>query len=361
MAVSIQTRSGKKGTTHTVTVRVPGHKSRTGTFKRLSDAKKWGVRIEADIKEGRGAVPVKIALTVGEAIDKYLAEVTTTKAKSTQARERGIAAQLERSLGTATRISHVTPAVMAKYRTGRTATGLSAYSVRLELAFFSDLCRRAAREWGYTALQNPVEQIARPPVPRGRTLFLTSAQSDALLLECKKSRNRMLYPYVLTLLHTAMRPGEAAALRWAQVDLAGRVIELTDTKNGDIRRVPLTNTLTDTLKQLKKPAFLYVFLGKKQPQTIAGEHFRTAFRHARNRAGLQGLHMHDLRHTAASHMLMAGVDVRTLAALLGHRTMQMVMRYTHLLDEHKSAAVAKLDSLGAGALRPGADMADYQI
>jgi integrase len=94
----------------------------------------------------------------------------------------------------------------------------------------------------------------------------------------------------------------------------------------------------------------FVFLsgeGKsEQARNIPSSRFRPAFDKARVRAGLPALHMHDLRHTAASHMLMAGTDLRTLASILGHSTLQMVLRYTHLLDEHKLNAVDRLNSFG---------------
>ncbi|RJX23494.1 MAG: hypothetical protein C4563_01675 [Desulfobulbus sp.] len=85
---------------------------------------------------------------------------------------------------------------------------------------------------------------------------------------------------------------------------------------------------------------------REQARNIPSSRFRPAFDKARARAGLPGLHMHDLRHTAASHMLMAGTDLRTLASILGHSTLQMVLRYTHLLDEHKLNAVDRLNSFG---------------
>jgi integrase len=74
--------------------------------------------------------------------------------------------------------------------------------------------------------------------------------------------------------------------------------------------------------------------------------FRRAFDNAVKKAKIEDFHMHDLRHTAASYLLMAGVDLRTLADILGHSTMQMVQRYTHLLDDHKLKAVDRIDSLG---------------
>ena len=76
------------------------------------------------------------------------------------------------------------------------------------------------------------------------------------------------------------------------------------------------------------------------------QYFRESFEAAVKRAGIENFHMHDLRHTAASYLLMAGVDLRTLADILGHSTMQMVQRYTHLLDDHKLKAIDRIEQLG---------------
>ena len=161
----------------------------------------------------------------------------------------------------------------------------------------------------------------------------------------------MLYPYVLILLHTAMRPSEAAGLRWNQVDFDRRSLTLFITKN-EPRTVPLTKTVVTVLEELKKsnPDKEFIFLkdeGKSEhSKNIPSSRFRPSFDNARERAGLSSVHMHDLRHTAASHMLMAGTDIRTLAGILGHSTLQMVLRYTHLLDEHKLNAVDRINTLG---------------
>jgi len=77
-------------------------------------------------------------------------------------------------------------------------------------------------------------------------------------------------------------------------------------------------------------------------------HFKSSFETVRTKAGLADVHLHDLRRTAASHLLMAGVDIRTLAEILGHKTLQMVHRYTHLLNDHKLKAVDRINSLGLG-------------
>jgi site-specific recombinase XerD len=121
-----------------------------------------------------------------------------------------------------------------------------------------------------------------------------------------------------------------------------------------MRYVPLTEASEKVLRTIRpeppeKEAFVFIpsnSLLLNKPLLCPSIHFRRSFETARTKAGLEDVHLHDLRHTAASHLLMAGVDLRTLAEILGHKTMQMVHRYTHLLNEHKLKAVDLISSLG---------------
>ncbi len=115
----------------------------------------------------------------------------------------------------------------------------------------------------------------------------------------------------------------------------------------------LTKELSNLKKNSKGKDENLVFLKDNQFKTVRakarpGIKFREAFNAAKRRAGLPDIHMHALRHTAASHLIMSGVDIRPLADILGHRTLQMVQRYTHLLLDHKHTAIDKIDSLGRG-------------
>ena len=127
------------------------------------------------------------------------------------------------------------------------------------------------------------------------------------------------------------------------------------TKNNDPRWVPLTKELPIELYKLKEMSngenkslvFLNDFqINSERSKTRSGLEFRGSFNAAKKRAGLLDIHMHDLRHTAASHLIMSGVDIRTLADILGHRTLQMVQRYTHLLHDHKLSVIDKIGLLG---------------
>jgi integrase len=282
-------------------------------------------------------------------ITRYEESVTSQKAPTTQEREKRLAKILKLHIGEDTLLPDITPSVVAKYRDQRLSC-VSAYSVRLELALLSHIFKKAIKEWELP-LENPVDAIERPKVPKGRIIFLKKEEAVRLLKECRASKNKMLYPYILVLLHSAMRPSEAAGLRWNQIDLESRSLTLYKTKT-EPRTVPLTKAVVAALQEIKegKKYSDFVFLkgeGKSEhAQNIPSSRFRPAFDLARARAKLPELHMHDLRHTAASHMLMAGTDLRTLASILGHSTLQMVLRYTHLLDEHKLNAVDRLNNFG---------------
>lgn len=345
----ILARKGKRKTTYTATIRIKGYESVSRTFDTKGEAKIWAAAIETEMKKRQYKDHRRANQSLDEAMKRYLATVTVKKAKTTQERERRIVNILKKNFGKDTLLPDITPSAVAAYRDQRLQT-VSAYSVRLELALLSHLFIKALKEWELP-VENPVNVIERPNVPKGRIVFLKEDEAAKLLTEGKKSRNKMLYPYILVLLHTAMRPSEAAGLRWRQINLASRSLTLTITKN-DPRTVPLTKVAVSVLQNIKgeKKGDDFVFFSgegnSEQAQNIPSSRFRPSFDKARERAGLPWLHMHDLRHTAASHMLMAGTDIRTLAAILGHSTLQMVLRYTHLLDEHKLKAVDNIENLG---------------
>ncbi len=349
-------RKSKNGWSYTATVRVKGHPSVNRTFDTRGAALAWAAKTTEIIK-AKKYKDLRLALKISfkDAIDKYLSNISSKKAVTTHMREKASAKRLLEHIGRDTSLGTISAATVADYRDKRMQI-VSAYSVRQELALLSHLFTKARKEWGIP-VENPVDSIERPAPPKGRTRFLTEDEATKLLNSCRKSRNETLYAYILTLLHTGMRSSEAAGLRWNQISFEKRVIFLYDTKNTDCRWVPLTKELAKELSKLKKNSGKetdendLVFLKENQlnterVQARPGIRFREAFNYAKKRAGLPDIHMHDLRHTAASYLIMAGVDIRTLADILGHRTLQMVQRYTHLLHDHKLTAIDKIGFLG---------------
>ena len=346
---TVKARKRKKGTVYRAEVRVKGHPRLSQSFDRQSEAMRWAEDTEKALRNGGyvGNAPPNDML-FDDALAKYLAETSTKKAKSTHRRELYQSRSLHYFFGRT--LKEITPVLAAQFREKRLAEVQPATVIK-DLNLLSHIYTTAIREWAVEAI-NPVSIIKKPKAPPGRLRFLTSGEIVRLLEESKKGHRLTLYNFILLQLHTGMRPSEGAALTWRQVDFDGRIIDLQETKT-DPRRVPLTVPAIETLANLVPTSDYdcssFVFLPQNPKMTHRlrpNQYFRESFEAAVKRAKIEDFHMHDLRHTAASYMIMNGVDLRTVADILGHKTISMTMRYTHLLDDHKLKAVDRIAGLG---------------
>jgi integrase len=139
-----------------------------------------------------------------------------------------------------------------------------------------------------------------------------------------------------------MRVQEVLSLTWPQVDARKRLITLAKTKNHERRIIPLNDQALEVLRTLPRHVESpYVFCdqyGRPYKRIVKG------FREACKRANIIDFRFHDLRHTFASHLVMRGVPLRTVQELLGHKTGQMTLRYTHLSTPHLQEAVTILET-----------------
>ena len=346
---SITKRKRKKGFVYKAEIRLQGHPCLSQTFDRLSDAQRWAEDTEALLRSGghiSNSIPDDITFT--KALDRYELDVSSLKKPNTKARETTSANQLRESFA-GLKLKEITPAVVAAFRDKRLQS-VGASTIQKDLALLSHLFTIANAEWALD-LKNPVATIRKPALPDSRLRLLSKDEARNLLEISKKSRNKKLYHYVQLLLHSGMRPSEGAGLTWGQIDVDARIIDLTITKTKP-RRVPLTIKAIELLLEIMPEQYdkvQFVFLPEDCSDVIRRRpnlFFRRAFDNAVKKANIEDFHMHDLRHTAASYLLMAGVDLRTLADILGHSTMQMVQRYTHLLDDHKLKAIDRIEQLG---------------
>jgi integrase len=178
-----------------------------------------------------------------------------------------------------------------------------------------------------------------------RLRYLSIEECAGLVNACESH----LRPIVITAMNTGMRRGEILSLTWDRVDLKHGFILLDRTKNGERREIPVNDTLRATLQGLTRRLDIpHVFFDPQagKPYQDVKRSFHTALR----RAKIQDFHFHDLRHTFASHLVMAGVDLTTVKELLGHKSLKMTLRYSHLAPAHKMKAVNILDA----ALNPSA-------
>lgn len=151
-----------------------------------------------------------------------------------------------------------------------------------------------------------------------------------------------LYTIITIALNTGMRKSEILNIKWSDVDFNRKLIYLLETKSGDKRAVPMNNIIFNTLHKVSKsPKNPYLFHNRTgQPY----QDIKKSFHKALKMAEIKNFTFHDLRHTFASHLVMMGVDLKTIQELLGHKTFLMTIRYAHLSPDHRKAAVDKFAS-----------------
>lgn len=303
-------------------VRRRGYPQVSRLFASKRDAEAWSRQIESEMDRGLYLDRTNAdRTTVGELLQRYKAEVTPRK-KSADAEAIRIDRFLKSDSLCAYRCSALTGKLFADWRDQRLQS-VSGSTVNRELNLLSHVFNVANREWE-VHFTNPIGYIQRPKHNRGRERRLTASERLVLLSTIDKtSRNPWLKPVVQFALETAMRRGEILSLAWANVDLERRVVRLMDSKNGEGRSVPLSVAATSVLSAL--PISID---GKVFPVTV--DSLKRAFERAVKRAKIDDLHFHDLRHEAVSRLFEKGLNVMEVASISGHKTLQMLKRYTHL-------------------------------
>lgn len=209
----IQTRKGKKRTTYTATVRVKGFPALARTFDTKGEGKNWAGDVEREMRMGRYQdVRPAEKLTFAEVLLRYLEQISTTKRPNSECRDRDSAKAIINGFGSEISLADVNPQRLAAYRDARMKIVLPS-TIQKEFALLSHMFNVARREWGLP-VENPVPEVTRPKVRNNRTRFLTKEEAQKLLDIAKKSRNKNLFPYLLVMMHTGMRPSEAAGLTW---------------------------------------------------------------------------------------------------------------------------------------------------
>lgn len=240
------------------------------------------------------------------------------------------------------RLSNISPFMVEQYKTKRKKSGAQAGTINRELSCLKAMFNKAIK-WG-RAFDNPVSQVKMFKENNEKMMVLSSKHEAKMLEEIRRlKKSEHLEEIVVTALNTGLRKRELLDLTWGQVNFSDRYLLITKTKNGEIRKIPMNKVLTETLHKLKNngPNVDYVFPNKNgKPYTDV----KTSFKRICKEIGIPEFRFHDLRHTFATRLVMAGVDLATVKELLGHKDIKMTMRYAHPSPEHKRQAVELLQS-----------------
>jgi integrase len=223
-------------------------------------------------------------------------------------------------------VANISGKELAEYRDARLQE-VSSKTVRDELVLLGHVFKVAMQDWGIVlAHGNPIDSVRKPKIGNNRRDRRLNADEESQLFSACNEYGEPLPSIVTIALETGMRRGEIAALLWKYADLDKRVIHLPDTKNGVPRDVPLSSHATKVLKALPRNINGRVF-------DIRADSITQAFNRVCKRAKIEGLRFHDLRHEATSRFFEKGLNSMQVAAITGHKTLQMLQRYTHLRAE----------------------------
>ena len=213
------------------------------------------------------------------------------------------------------------------------------------------------------AKSNPARLLKRKREDNGRVRFLNQYTPDETevdyLKACTTEQSRLRavickkYPAHLPefdiALNSGLRPSEQYGITWEHIDLDRRFVTIPKSKNGKTRHIPLNSTAVAAFKVLQQRSSACagpVFVNMQGERLQGYKHW---FEDAVSEAGIHDFTWYCIRHTFASRLVMANVDLRTVAELMGHKTIQMTMRYAHLAPAHQLSAVERLVSFQANS------------
>lgn len=286
----------------------------------------------------------KPAVTIRKYAEEYLDHQDAHLAESSVKRYRNlVATNVLPRLGALT-LRQVNGGILQKYSDERLREHAKPATVRQELNWLSGMFRAAMKD--ELVERNPLQLVDKPTSDNTVVRWLDYDEEEKLL----KAAPGHLDKAILVAIHSGLRAGEQRDLLWADVRFNENLLVVRHSKNKSFRAVPMSKTLVETLKSIPRTlASPFVFTMRKDEQY---ERFNsTSWRKAVRLAGIAPIRWHDLRHTFGSRLAQAGVSLTTIKELMGHKTIQVTMRYAHLSPSNMHEAVKVLDRKPAPVLK----------
>jgi integrase len=304
-----------------VQIRRKGYPVQRRTFNSRAEAEAWAAVVESEMARGVFVSRLESeSTTLKDALDRYKNEILPTK--KSQVSVLSQIRLLSDRLGQYS-LAAATPTLLAKYRDER-GKEVGPQSVKHDLSLLSRLFNVAIKEWGIALpMGNPVRQIRMPKLPSGRDRRVPSQELEKLVTA---SGSKEFGDLVRFAVETGMRRGEIVSMKWEHVDLKKRILLIPETKIGTPRTVPLSLEAMRILSHL--PIRIDGSIWNISPNWLSH-----VFANSCKRAGIEGLRFHDLRHEATSRFFEKGLNPMQVATITGHKTLQMLKRYTHLKAE----------------------------
>ena len=306
-----------------VQIRKRGFPTQTKTFTKEADAKRWATIIESEMERGVFVSRTEAEATlVKDVLQRFASEVLPTK-RSEQSDKSRIKTLTE-EFGDY-RMASLNSTQIAKFRDQRLKV-VGPQSVIHEINLLNRVLKTATMDWGIALPGGlPTAQVRKPTKPRGRDRRVTEEEIVNILEVTGSAELRTI---VTLAVETGMRRNELASLVWEEIDLKKQTAHLPKTKTDVPRTVPLSKAAIKALKDFGNKPEGRVF--ELQAASMSQAFDRACEPH---RANIAGVRFHDLRHEATSRLFEKGLNVMEVAAITGHKTLDMLKRYTHLRAE----------------------------
>lgn len=306
-----------------VQIRKRGYPTQTRTFTSLVAAEEWATIIESEMVRGVFVSRNEAEATlIKDLLGRFEREVLPTK-RSEQSDKSRIKT-LTAAFGDY-RMASLTSSQVAQFRDRRLKV-VGPQSVIHELNLLNRVLKTASMDWGIALPGGlPTAQVRKPAKPRGRDRRVAEIELAAILQATESAELRTI---IVVAVETGMRRTEISSLSWDKIDLTKQTAHIPKTKTNVPRTVPLSTTAIKALRSFGIRNDGPVF--ELQPESISQAFERACEPH---RANVCGLRFHDLRHEATSRLFEKGLNVMEVAAITGHKTLDMLKRYTHLRAE----------------------------
>ncbi len=271
--------------------------------------------IEAEIQKGVFVDTTEAErMSVRDAIERYLRGISDQRK---EAIERSTARPVLASLGHVS-LFNLTNQHLAEFRDDQLKQ-VGPTTVVHRLSLLSKVLKIASQEWS-VPFPKGIPTVRKPKRPSGRDRRLQDGEYDRLLEALSESP--VVGQIVVLAIETAMRRGELVKIKWDHIDFGSRTLHIPETKTGVPRDVPLSERSLALLERLERSSERVFDI---QPDSVS-----QAFERACKRAAIEGLRFHDLRHEATSRLFEKGLNTMEVATITGHKTLEMLNRYTHL-------------------------------
>ena len=278
--------------------------------------------------------------TISYLIDRYMEERKMTKADNTLARDKSIREHIVAYFGKY-KLVDVTPEIVSEYRRKRYAEKKKVATVNRELTFLRNAYNVAIKHYKWCFV-NPVSSVKFDQEKNERDRWLTMDEEKKLFNHLKGR----LVDITRLVLNTGLRQDEVLGLVRANVDLFRKTVTVKG-KGDKIRTIPLNDVAFEILKPrmltLARAKDDFIFPSAAGTKILRRRLIRAFFKAVKD-AGLEGFHFHDLRHTFATRLAQAGIDLYRIAKLLGHNDISTTQRYAHHCPESLRSGVDVLQN-----------------